>query len=74
MGAPYRIVNRYSEPLVTFPKTLSIKAAIEVCKQYRLLHPTQTINLHGDDYDEGCSDGLSRVEREILEEEGLEFV
>jgi hypothetical protein len=70
MSAPFRIVDRYNETMVTLDPRASIRAAIAVCKVYRD-HSEPHAHIHGDDIDLDCADGLSREERDAVEAAGL---
>jgi hypothetical protein len=64
MSAPYRIVDKYYETVREFGKHVSLDVVIATCKHsYPDSH-----TVHGDNVDEGCTDGLSRDEREQVEE------
>lgn len=71
MSAPYRIVNKYHETLVQLHANASLVAAMAVCRQYREQGLDKDAQIHGDNVDLDCADGLSREERETIEENGL---
>ena len=70
MSPPYSIVNQWYEPLVRLHPKASLQAAITVCKDYRA-HIDTHAQIHGDNIDLDCADGLSPEERDIIEEAGL---
>lgn len=69
MSAPYSIVNRFYEPIVTLDKGVSLEAAIAVAKDYRLHGGEPQATVHGDNYDVDCADGLSKAERDRVQDE-----
>lgn len=70
MGAPYVIVDRFYTPVVRLHPNTSLVGAMAALKAYReIVHPD--VRLHGDDMDEDCIDGLSPVERQMVDEAGL---
>lgn len=68
MSAPFRIVNQYHETHVTLDKAASLDAAIKVAVEYRKLGIDNRATVHGDNVDLDCADGLSRAERETVQE------